>query len=133
MCPKLLLRVEGLAAFVAATVAFVAIDAPLWLYVLLVLAPDISMLGYLSGPRFGSWTYNAAHTYVGPLALLMVGTLWSLPLVVAVGLVWAAHVGADRALGYGLKLPTGFQETHLGRVGRSSTETSVPGDHEAAD
>lgn len=127
MYPKILLRAEGLAVFTAATLAFVAVDAPLWLYVLLVLAPDVSMLGYLSGPRFGSLSYNAAHTYLGPLALVGVATVWSVPLAVPVALVWAAHIGADRALGYGLKYPTAFGDTHIDRLELSSTEKE-PGD-----
>ncbi|MFC7228421.1 DUF4260 domain-containing protein [Salinirubellus salinus] len=114
--PATLLRLEGVAAFAAATAAYYLLGGPLWLYLLLALAPDLSMLGYVAGPRVGSAAYNAAHTYVAPLALgalaLWVGT----DLLVLAALVWAAHVGVDRAVGYGLKYPTGFGDTHLGRV-----------------
>lgn len=80
---------------------------------MLALAPDLSMLGYLAGPRPGSRVYNAAHTYVGPIALGAVGVVAAAPLATSVALVWAGHIGADRAIGYGLKYPTAFGDTHL--------------------
>ncbi len=128
MYAKLLLRAEGFAAFVAATVVYFTIDASLWLYLALALAPDLSMLGYLASNRIGSLIYNAAHTYLGPVALLAVGTMGAVPLAVPVGLVWVAHIGADRAVGYGLKYPTGFKDTHLGRAGVSAPEPTPSGD-----
>lgn len=118
MYPRLLLRAEGLAAFVAATAAyFVWLDGPLWLYLVLALAPDLAMLAYLAGPRLGSYGYNVAHTYVAPLALAGAGVWLGVPTAVLVALVWTAHIGADRLVGYGLKYPTGFRDSHMGRVG----------------
>jgi hypothetical protein len=113
MDPKTILRFEGIALFGAATAAYFALGAPAWLFVVLALAPDLSMLGYLAGARAGSSLYNAFHTYVVPIALGAVG-LWTgtTPLVWA-ALVWIAHIGMDRAVGYGLKYPTGFKHTHL--------------------
>jgi hypothetical protein len=89
----------------------------LWLLPLL-LAPDVSMAGYLGGPRLGSVTYNLVHNLVTALGLLAVG--WFVPIapLALAGAVLIAHVGMDRALGYGLKLPTDFKDTHLGRIGR---------------
>lgn len=116
--PRPVLRAEGLAVFAGATAAYVALGAPLWLFLLLALAPDLSMLGYLAGPRVGSATYNAAHTYVGPLVLAAAGVSTGLPLATAVALVWAAHVGMDRGVGYGLKYATGFGDTHLDQLSR---------------
>ncbi|WP_232701879.1 DUF4260 domain-containing protein [Halobacterium wangiae] len=116
MATTRLLRLEGLAVFLAATGSFVALDGAWWLYLLLVLLPDLGMVGYLAGPRVGSWTYNAVHLYAGPLALAGAGLAFAVELAVLGGLVWAAHIGADRALGYGLKEPTGFGDTHLGSL-----------------
>jgi hypothetical protein len=116
MYPKFLLRLEGVAVATVAAAAYYALGGPLWLFLLGALAPDLAMLGYLGGTRLGSVTYNAAHTYVGPLALASVGLLAAVPVVVLVSLVWVAHIGVDRAVGYGLKYPTGFEDTHLGRV-----------------
>lgn len=89
---------------------------PLWL-LLLLLAPDLSMVGYLSGPRVGAITYNAVHNLVVALAVLGIG--WFVPVAprALAGAILLAHVGMDRSLGYGLKLPTDFRDTHLGRIG----------------
>lgn len=114
MNPKLVLRAESLVVFLAALAAFLVVDGRLWLLAVLALAPDLSMLGYLAGPRLGSRIYNAAHTYVGPIALGAVGVVAAAPLATSVALVWAGHIGADRAIGYGLKYPTAFGDTHLG-------------------
>lgn len=83
---------------------------------MLLLAPDVSLLGYLAGPRVGAVTYNLFHSYPLPAALGALGLLWGAPLAVAVALVWLAHIGIDRLVGYGLKYPTGSKDTHLGRV-----------------
>jgi Domain of unknown function (DUF4260) len=87
-----------------------------WLFALLLLAPDASMVGYLAGPRFGAALYNVFHSYPLPALLGIFGLLAGAPLTVAVALVWFAHIGMDRLVGYGLKYPTDFKDTHLQRV-----------------
>lgn len=87
-----------------------------WLFALLLLTPDASMLGYLAGPKVGAAAYNVFHSYPLPAALGIVGLLAGTPLAVALALVWFAHIGMDRAIGYGLKYPTAFGDTHMGRV-----------------
>ena len=77
------------------------------------------MLGYLAGPRAGAVAYNATHTYAAPAVLAAVSAAAGWGLGVPAALVWAAHIGLDRALGYGLKLPDGFPHTHLGPIGRA--------------
>ena len=110
---RFILRLEGAGLFAAATAAYFALGGPLWLFAVLALAPDVSMAAYLAGPRVGSRLYNAFHTYLAPLSLLGIGVgLGATPLS-WIALVWAAHIGADRAVGYGLKRPTGFKHTHL--------------------
>ncbi|WP_136718559.1 DUF4260 domain-containing protein [Halorientalis salina] len=113
MDPKTILRFEGIALFGAATAAYFTLGAPVWLFVVLALAPDLAMLGYLGGPRLESRLYNAFHTYVVPISLGGVGLVTNTTLFVWVALVWVAHIGIDRAVGYGLKYPTGFKDTHL--------------------
>jgi uncharacterized membrane protein YphA (DoxX/SURF4 family) len=76
------------------------------------------MVGYLAGPRVGAVTYNAVHNLVVAAALLVIGLFTSWAPLGLLGAVLFAHVGMDRALGYGLKLPTDFRDTHLGRIGR---------------
>lgn len=91
-----------------------------WWYVGLFLAPDLSMLGYLVGARAGALAYNLAHTTVGGLLLLAVAAVaWPQPALARAGLIWCAHIGLDRVLGYGLKSGSDFGLTHLGRVGRT--------------
>ncbi len=113
-----LLRIEGLALFVAATVAYFWLGHPTWLFFVLLLAPDLSALGYLGGPGVGARVYNAAHLTAGPLLLGGIGLIAGAPTAVAIALIWLAHIGIDRAAGYGLKNPEGFQSTHLGPIGR---------------
>jgi len=114
--PRLLLRAEGAVVFGAATLLYFHGGHPWWLYLLLALAPDLSMAAYLAGARIGSLGYDAAHTYVVPVALAALGVVADSRTLVAVTLVWIAHIGVDRALGYGLKYPSGFKDTHLQRV-----------------
>ncbi|MGH3070879.1 MAG: DUF4260 domain-containing protein [Gaiellaceae bacterium] len=114
--PRALLHAEGAVVFVAATVLYFNADEPWWLYLALALAPDISMVGYVAGARIGAATYDAAHTYAVPVGLAAVGVLAGWDGVIAVALVWIAHIGVDRAFGYGLKYPSHFKDTHLQRV-----------------
>jgi hypothetical protein len=116
LTPRLLLRAEGASIFLAATIVYWREDHSWLLYFLLILAPDLSMLGYLGGNRIGSYTYNAAHTTVLPLALGLYGYLDDSSLALSLALIWLAHIGFDRLVGYGLKYPTEFRETHLARV-----------------
>ena len=111
--PLLLLRAEGLAALAGATLAYGALGGSWWLYGGLLLAPDLAMLGYLAGPRWGAAAYNAAHTTLAPLALGLAAWLAGSSLLGGLALIWAAHIGMDRAVGYGLKYASGFKATHL--------------------
>jgi hypothetical protein len=112
-----LLRLEGLAALVAAVTAYWFIGGNWWLFALLLLAPDLSMLGYSAGEKTGARLYNLVHTYTVPATLGAIGWFGGIGWLVPVALTWIAHIGMDRALGYGLKYPGHFKETHLGRMG----------------
>jgi hypothetical protein len=114
--PSTLLRVEGAALFIGAVVLYFHADYPWWLLLVLALAPDLSMLGYLAGPRARAAAYDAAHTTLLPIALCVAGVLAETDVAILVGLIWLAHIGADRALGYSLKYATHFKDTHLQRV-----------------
>ena len=106
-------------------------DASWGLFAALLLAPDLFMVGYLSGARLGAALYNAAHTYVGPLALGGLALGLGRPLLGGIALIWAAHVGMDRALGFGLKHPTGFHDTHLSGPAHPSRGEKGRGDSAA--
>ncbi|WP_245799148.1 DUF4260 domain-containing protein [Virgibacillus siamensis] len=86
------------------------------LFAVLLFAPDISMFGYVHGKKAGAIVYNLFHTYVIPIMLLLAGMLLLHTTFVAVGLIWTAHIGMDRMLGFGLKYPDDFKDTHLTRV-----------------
>ena len=113
------LRVEGLALLAAAAVLYAAVDGGWLLFAVLFLLPDVAMLGYLAGPRIGAAAYNIAHATVLPWALAALGW-FAAPALVPIALIWLAHIGFDRAMGYGLKYPGAFGDTHLGRVGRGA-------------
>jgi hypothetical protein len=117
--PRALLRIEAFALAIAAIIAFSRTGESWWIFAALILAPDLSMLGYLTGARRGAIAYNAVHVYVGPLLLAGAGMLAASSLVEAAAFIWAAHIAIDRTLGYGLKYPDGFAFTHLGRIGRA--------------
>ena len=114
--PRLILRAEGLVILIAAVTFYATEDYGFLPFFFLALAPDVSFLGYAAGPRVGAVAYNAAHTTIGPVALAVVGVLADSSVAVQIALVWLAHIGADRLLGYGLKYPTGFKDTHIQRV-----------------
>jgi len=115
--PRAWLRLEGAAVLAAGGGLFLAAGGPWPLLVPLLLAVDVSMAGYLAGPRPGAVLYNLAHNQVVALALLGGGALCAVPLLILAGAVLLAHTGMDRLAGYGLKYPTSFGDSHLGRIG----------------
>jgi hypothetical protein len=113
MEPRNFLRVEGLAVLAISLAGYFTLGGSVWLLLILALAPDLSMIGYLVGPRVGSLSYNVVHTYTLPLALGSLGFWADIRLALLIALIWAGHIGADRLVGYGLKFESGFKNTHL--------------------
>jgi hypothetical protein len=114
----LVLRIEAVALFLAGVFAYLQLNGDPWWLLPLLLAPDLSMLGYVGGPRLGALTYNLVHNLAIGLLALGVGWLAAVAPLALAGTILVAHVGMDRSLGFGLKLPTDFRDTHLGRIGR---------------
>lgn len=114
--PRAWLRLEGVAVLALSLLVYRQGGHGWLLLAVLFLVPDLSLAAYLAGPRVGAAVYNVAHSYVGPALAAALALLTGRPPVVAC--IWAAHVGFDRALGYGLKYPTAFGDTHLGAIGR---------------
>ncbi len=118
--PNALLRLEGLVLFLLAIAVYRHESYGWTLFWSTILAPDISMLGYLAGPKIGAVCYNIAHSKLLPGALALAGLFSGNPLLPSLSLVWFAHIGFDRMLGYGLKYPEGFKATHLGLIGQAA-------------
>ena len=114
----MLQRMEGVAIAAITAALYAHSGANWWLFAALWLAPDLSLLGYLGRPCRAARIYNAFHSYLLPGVLALMGLLLHAANVLPIALIWANHIGVDRALGYGLKFSDGFQYTHLGRIGR---------------
>jgi len=114
--PSLLIRLEGLAVALAAGAAYAYLHADGLLFALLFFAPDAFMLGYIGNKQLGSVLYNIGHTYLLPGTLLALGLALNVSVVVQIALIWIAHIGFDRVVGYGLKYATAFKDTHLQRL-----------------
>lgn len=114
--PAWLLRIEGAILLIGAVWLYAIYSGNWLLFALLLLAPDLSALGYLRDAHLGATLYNIAHTLVLPALLIACGFILGNMFAVGLALIWFAHIGMDRALGYGLKYATEFKDTHLGRV-----------------
>jgi Domain of unknown function (DUF4260) len=114
--PKILLAMEGAALSAVALFVYPRLGGDWRLFAILFLAPDLTVFFYLFGPRVGAVAYNCAHVTFVPLVLAVFGFLSGKPLLTQVALIQLAHIGFDRALGFGLKYPTTFYDTHLGRA-----------------
>lgn len=117
--PTTIQRVENGVIAMLVVIAFLNLDFAWWWLLVLFLAFDLSMIGYAVNPRLGALTYNIAHNYAGPAVLLAVALIAEARWAAFVGLAWAFHVAADRALGYGLKFRDAFTHTHLGEIGNA--------------
>ncbi len=114
---KLLLHFEGAAVFAAALWLYFGEFEFRWLpFALLILSPDLGAIGFVRGTRVGAVVYNLTHTYVLAVSLALAGVIGESPVLLGLGLISAAHIGMDRMLGYGLKFPTAFKDTHLQRL-----------------
>ena len=112
------LRLEGLAVLAASVTAFAGLHASWWLFAALFLVPDVSFLAYLMNARIGAVAYDAMHSYIAPLFLGLTAWFAPAPFLTPVVLIWIAHIGLDRAVGYGMKYGSAFGDTHLGSKGR---------------
>lgn len=114
--PGVLLRLEGTAVLITAVWIYAQLGFSWWLFALLLLWPDLAFVIYAVNPRWGSIVYNILHSYPLPLALTAVAVTLSWPVGQQFAIIWLAHIGMDRTVGYGLKYTGQFKETHLNRV-----------------
>jgi hypothetical protein len=114
--PGILLRLEGLTVLGGALTLYAYQGYNWWMFALLLLSPDVALAAYAIDQRMGSLAYNLMHTYVFPILLALLSLVFGYSLGLQLALIWLAHIGMDRAVGYGLKYPTSFKDTHLSRV-----------------
>jgi hypothetical protein len=114
---KNLIKLEELFFVILSIYLFSLLGYAWWWFPLLILTPDLSMIGYLGGPRLGAIIYNAVHHRAVGIGLYLVGAIGAVSILQLVGLILLAHSSLDRVFGYGLKLPDGFASTHLGVIG----------------
>lgn len=115
---KNLLKLEEFLLFCLALYLFDQLGYAWWLYAVLFLTPDLSMVGYLSGPRLGAVVYNIVHHKGPAIGLYILGSLLGQAPLQLAGVVLLGHSSLDRVFGYGLKYPDAFQSTHLGLIGK---------------
>ena len=123
---RAVLRLEGLSVLIASVLVYAKYGQGWGIFAACFLLPDLSFLGYLAGKRAGALAYNAAHSYIGAVLSLAAAVAYPSQVSTAIGLIWCAHIGFDRALGYGLKYRQGFGYTHLGVIGRHAMRASNP-------
>ena len=116
LSPAWLLRVEEFCLLASAVWLYGHLHYSWVLFAVLFLAPDLFMLGFLVNARLGAAIYNLGHLLLLPLTLFAVGYGTGHSEVMAIAIIWFAHIAFDRALGYGMKYPTGFKDTHLQRI-----------------
>jgi hypothetical protein len=114
--PRWLLHLEGASIFALTLVLYRAGHFHWWLFALLLLTPDLFMLGYVVNPKVGAAAYNLVHTLALPILLSGIAIVAPLPALEPYTLIWLAHIAMDRMLGFGLKYPTQFRDTHLQHV-----------------
>jgi hypothetical protein len=114
--PGGLLRLEGAVVFIVALMLYSRSGSGWLMFAVLFFVPDVSMIGYIVNTRVGAVLYNIIHAYVLPAALGLIGLWLADGVIVSLSLIWFAHIGVDRLLGFGLKYPTVFKDTHLQRV-----------------
>jgi hypothetical protein len=114
---KTLLRSEEVFLFLFGCYLFSLLPYSWWWFVLLLLTPDIGVLGYLLSNRLGAYAYNFTHHRGLGIGLYLLGIYLYAPLLQLAGVIVFAHAALDRALGYGLKYESGFKHTHLDDLG----------------
>ncbi|PFL60500.1 hypothetical protein COJ27_21445 [Bacillus cereus] len=113
---KRIVHFEGLVVFVATIYAYSIYEFSWIIFLVFLLAPDISMLAYSINNRVGAKVYNICHTYIISILIAIIGVYFKIDTVIMIGLIWTAHIGMDRMFGYGLKYETDFKDTHIQRL-----------------
>lgn len=119
---KTTLKLEELAMFGLGVLAFNQLDYAWWWFLILILVPDLGMLGYLINSKTGALTYNFFHHKGLAIFIYFVGIYFSNHILQLTGIILFSHASFDRIFGYGLKYSASFHHTHLGIIGKSQQE-----------
>ncbi|MBL3729955.1 DUF4260 domain-containing protein [Lysinibacillus sp. HST-98] len=116
MSLRKIISIEYILAFIITVSFYGHLNFP-WLYfIVFLLLPDITMVGYLINTKIGALFYNMGHSFVLPAILMVIGLLTTTSIPLMATLIWLAHIFLDRALGYGLKYDDAFKKTHLQQI-----------------
>jgi len=113
---RIILHLEGLTVFLSSIALYWHLGANLWLFLLLFFSPDLAIVVYAMNKSLGTKAYNLVHTYTLSIALGVISLLLGWQLGMTLALIWTAHIGFDRTLGYGIKYESDFKDTHLQRI-----------------
>ncbi|HTR29634.1 MAG TPA: DUF4260 domain-containing protein [Puia sp.] len=115
---KQVIKWEEAAMFALSIMLIAPLPYAWYWWLVWILAPDLSMIAYLGGNKVGAVGYNIAHHKGIAIALYAAGLYTGHPAPEYAGMILFGHSSMDRAMGYGLKRFTGFQDTHLGKIGK---------------
>lgn len=115
---KTTIKLEELAMLLLGIYVFSLLNFSWWWFLVLILTPDIGILGYLFGNRSGAFCYNLFHHKGLAILLLFIGMYFHNNIPELIGVILFSHSSLDRMLGYGLKYEKGFKFTHLGEIGK---------------
>jgi uncharacterized protein DUF4260 len=115
---KNVLKLEELVMFAFCVYALTLFHVSWWMYLLILIAPDISFVGYIAGNKIGAVCYNLFHHKGVAIAIFLAGFILKNEWLQVIGIILFGHSSMDRSLGYGLKLDEGFKYTHLGVLGK---------------
>lgn len=113
------LKLEELAQFVFGIYLFSTLDFAWWWFLVLILLPDMSMIGYALGNKIGAYSYNFFHHKGVAILVYLLGIYLGSSVVELIGIILFSHSAMDRMFGYGLKYTTSFNDTHLGKIKKS--------------
>src|SRR5690606_14206311 len=115
---KSLVKLESVALFLLSVYLFTLLNFAWWWFPVCLLLPDLSMIGYLFGTKNGAIVYNFFHHQLLAILLYLIGIYLENEIIQFIGIILFAHSTVDRIFGYGLKYFSGFQDTHLGKIGK---------------
>lgn len=115
---KTVIKLEELGLFILGIYLFSLLNYQWWWFPALILAPDLSMFGYIINTKTGAFSYNLFHHRGVAVLVYILGCYLRIEIVQLMGIILFSHAAMDRIFGYGLKYETGFKYTHLGEIGK---------------